>query len=200
MNQIDLAARVRAALRHHERQRLEVVDAVPAAVLVPLFLDGDTVHVLYTKRTETVPHHQGQIAFPGGQVDPDDPSAIVAATREAYEEIGLRPEHADVLGALDDIHTLRSNFVITPIVALIPHPYAFTPNPPEVAEIFAVPLPTLRDPVSRREELWEFESVRVPVPTIQYRGHVIWGATERISRNLVDVLHGAIPHGETRIG
>jgi 8-oxo-dGTP pyrophosphatase MutT (NUDIX family) len=173
---------------------------VPAAVLVPLFLDGDTVHVLYTKRTETVPHHQGQIAFPGGQVDPDDPSAIVAATREAYEEIGLRPEHADVLGALDDIHTVRSNFVITPIVALIPHPYAFTPNPPEVAEIFAVPLPTLRDPTSRREELWEFESVRVPVPTIQYRGHVIWGATERISRNLVNILHGAIPHGETRIG
>jgi 8-oxo-dGTP pyrophosphatase MutT (NUDIX family) len=195
MNQTDLAERVRSALRRRERRRLDVVNAVPAAVLVPLFVDGDTVHVLYTKRTETVPHHQGQIAFPGGQLHRDDPSAVVAATREAHEEIGLRPEHADVLGALDDIHTVRSNFVITPFVALIPHPYTFRPNPPEVAEIFAVPLPTLRDPAARREELWEFESVRVPVPTIQYRGHVIWGATERISRNLVEVLYGETSTG-----
>ena len=195
MNQIDLAERVRSALRHRERRRLEVLDAVPAAVLVPLFVDDGTVHVLYTKRTETVPHHQGQIAFPGGRLHPDDPSAAVAATREAHEEIGLRPEHADVLGALDDIHTIRSNFVITPFVALIPHPYAFRANPPEVAEIFAVPLTTLRSPAARREELWEFENVRVPVPTIHYRGHVIWGATERISRNLVEVLYGETRNG-----
>lgn len=170
---------------------------MPAAVLVPLFVDGDTVHVLYTKRTETVPHHQGQIAFPGGRLHADDASAVVTATREAHEEIGLHPEDVDVLGALDDIHTVRSNFLITPFVALIPHPYAFRPNPPEVAEIFTVPLPTLADPGARREELWEFESVRVAVPTIRYRGHVIWGATERISRNLVQVLYGGVLHGQT---
>jgi 8-oxo-dGTP pyrophosphatase MutT (NUDIX family) len=188
MNDPDFAHGLRAALTRRRRESLAAADASPAAVLVPLFLVDDTVHVLYTKRTETVPHHQGQIAFPGGRLHPEDPSAARAAVREAHEEIGLRPEDVDVLGALDDIHTIRTRFVITPFVALVPHPYAFRPNPPEVAEIFAVPLPTLQDPATHRQEIWHLEGLQVPVHTIHYRGHVIWGATERITRNFLDVV------------
>lgn len=189
----EFTTRLRVALARRSRQRLDVAGAVPAAVLVPVFMRADAVHVLFTKRTETVPHHQGQVAFPGGRHHQDDPSPVATAMREAHEEIGLLPEHVDVLGVLDDIHTLRSNFVITPVVGLIPHPYAFRPNPAEVAEIFSVPLQALLDPDGRRQELWEFESTRVPVITIRYQGRVIWGATERISRNLVEVL--AVPDG-----
>lgn len=184
----DFTTRLRTALVRRTRRHLDVAGALPAAVLVPLFTHANTVHVLFTRRTDTVPHHQGQVAFPGGRHHPEDASPIATATREAHEEIGLHPEHVDVLGVLDDIHTVRSNFVITPVVGLIPHPYAFKPNPPEVAEIFFVPLPALLDPSGRRQELWEFESIRVPVTTIRYQGRVIWGATERISRNLADVL------------
>ena len=108
--------------------------------------------------------------------------------REAYEEVGLRPEDVDVLGTLDDVHTIQTNFVITPCVALIPYPYTFRSNPPEVAEIFSVPLATLQDPTAWQEELWSFDDVRVPITTMRYGGHVIWGATERISRNLVEIL------------
>jgi hypothetical protein len=83
---------------------------------------------------------------------------------------------------------VRTNFVITPFVALIPHPYPFEPNPREVAAIFSVPLAALEDPAGRRMELLELDQMRVPVTTVRYEGHMIWGATERISRNLVEVL------------
>jgi 8-oxo-dGTP pyrophosphatase MutT (NUDIX family) len=181
--------RIRDVLTRRERQRVEDESASPAAVLVPLFIENDGLHVLFTKRTDTLPHHRGQIAFPGGRHDPEeDDSLLVTATREAQEEIGLRPEHAAILGPLDDCHTIRTGFVISPFVALIPHPYDFRPSPIEVAEIFSVPLALLSDPARRQEELWEFGEVRVPITTLRYQGHVIWGATERISQNLVDVL------------
>jgi 8-oxo-dGTP pyrophosphatase MutT (NUDIX family) len=188
MPDFDLTARLRAVLAQRTRTHLDPPAARRAAVLVPLFLEDGTWRVLFTKRTETLPHHQGQVAFPGGSHHRNDASPLATATREAHEEIGLRPEHVDVLGALDDIHTVQSNFVITPFVASIPCPYAFRPDPAEVAEIFSVPLPTLRDPAETRREVWEFESVRVPITAIRYGGHVIWGATERISRNLLDIL------------
>lgn len=185
----DLALRLRGVLGRRKPQRLEASSAAPSAVLVPLFVSDGGIHVLFTKRAETLPHHQGQIAFPGGRHDTHlDASMRETATREAHEEIGLDPRHVDVLGPLDEIHTFRTNFVISPFVALIPHPYPFRPNPVEVAEVFSMSLTELRDPAGHREELWEFERMRVPITSIRYREHVIWGATERISRNLIAVL------------
>jgi 8-oxo-dGTP pyrophosphatase MutT (NUDIX family) len=185
----DLAPRLRSILARRKPHRLEVSSASPSAVLVPLFVSDGGIHVLFTKRSETLPHHQGQIAFPGGRHDTHlDGSMRETATREAHEEIGLDPQHVDILGALDEIHTFRTNFVISPFVALIPHPYPFRTNPLEVAEVFSMSLAELRDPACHREELWEFERMRVPIKSIRYREHVIWGATERISRNLIAVL------------
>jgi len=185
----DFAARLAQVLSRRPRQRLDSSSALRAAVLVPLFVERDDLHVLFTKRADTLRYHRGQVAFPGGQHKPEvDASLLATAMREAHEEIGLRLEHVQVLGALDDIETFRTNFVIAPFVGLIPHPYVFRPDPGEVAEIFSVPLANLEDPAARREELWELKHRRVKVSMIRYREHVIWGATERMTRNLIEVL------------
>jgi len=185
----NIATRLRGLLGSRPRQRLESPSALPAAVLVPLFMQQDEIHVLFTKRTDSLPHHSGQVAFPGGRHEPKvDDSLLATAIREAHEEVGLLPEHIQILGALDDIATLGTNFVIAPFVGLIPHPYTFQPNPGEVAEIFSVPLASLQDPAGRLQEFREFDHSRVTVSTIRYKEHVIWGATERISLNLIEAL------------
>ena len=184
----DLPTILRAALEGRTRHPLAPAHGRPAAVLVPLFDRGDAFHVLFTRRSDALSHHGGQVAFPGGLYGPEDASPLATAIREAHEEIGLSPDDVEILGVLDDIHTIQTNFVITPFVAVIPYPYTFRPNAAEVAEIFSVPLPALRDPAIRRQEEWDFGTARVPVTTVRWAGHIIWGATERISRNLVEVL------------
>jgi 8-oxo-dGTP pyrophosphatase MutT (NUDIX family) len=186
---VDAAARLRAFLARRDRQRLEAPEAIASAVLVPVFAGPTGAEVLFTKRTETLPHHGGQIAFPGGcHHAAVDGSLLETALREAEEEVGLSPAEVAVLGSLDDIHTVSTNFVITPFLATIPHPYAFRPDPREVAEVFSVPLPLLRDRAAWRKEIWEFNGHRVPITTLRHGGRVIWGATQRITWNLLDVL------------
>ena len=174
-------ARVRRTLGHEGKTR--------AAVLVPLLPVGGAVHLLYTRRAASLPHHQGQVAFPGGTHDPDrDTSPEATALREAHEEIGLRPEDVRVLGALDDIETMTSRFVITPVVGMAPHPYAWTPCPREVDSIFTVPLADLLAPGAERCETWDFGGRSVPIDHFPVAGQVIWGATHRITRNLLDII------------
>ncbi len=100
----------------------------PAAVLVPLFYDGNEFHILLTRRSENVPHHKGQISFPGGQPHKKDSDLLQTALRESWEEIGLKPEDVQVIGELDDTPTLTSGFIITPFVGIIPYPYSFKLN------------------------------------------------------------------------
>lgn len=175
-----LAARSRIALAPPDKR--------VAAVLVPLLdVDGD-LHVLYTRRAATLPHHRGQVAFPGGTREPDDPDLARTALRETWEEIGLRPDDVRLLGTLDDIETMGSRFVITPFVGVAPHPYAWRPAPDEVDTIFTVPLATLAAPNAERSELWDFDGHAVPVRLFPVGGQTIWGATHRITRNLLEVL------------
>ncbi|MFQ5826179.1 MAG: NUDIX hydrolase, partial [Dehalococcoidia bacterium] len=149
---------------------------VPAAVLLPLFRKGDSYHLLFTRRTQEVEHHKGQISFPGGARHPEDDSLEATALRESWEEIGLESRDVDILGELDDLVT-HTNFQVRPFVALIPHPYSFKPSPVEVEEIIEVPLSALLDENNVREE---------PRPGggtgyfFEYDGHVIWGATAHI--------------------
>ena len=93
-----------------------------------------------------------------------------------------------LLGTLDDIETQASRFVITPFVGLAPHPYAWRPAPAEVDAIFTVPVRALQEPDAVRRELWDFDGRQVPIETFPVDGHVIWGATQRITRNLLHVL------------
>jgi 8-oxo-dGTP pyrophosphatase MutT (NUDIX family) len=185
---VDVLPRLRAVLTAAALRPPDPV-RTPAAVLVPLFLRDQTLHVLYITRSDTLQHHPGQVAFPGGRhLASRDTSLLATALRESEEEIGLAPAHVDVLGALDPIHTLTSNFAITPFVAVIPHPYPFRLNPDEVREVFSIPLTVLDDPRTAAEERWVLGGHPVPVATYRHEGRVIWGATQRITAMLVDLL------------
>jgi 8-oxo-dGTP pyrophosphatase MutT (NUDIX family) len=164
-------------------------EARPAAVLVPLFRRDDEWHVLLTQRTHDVPSHKGQVAFPGGKVEPEDLDRTETALREAEEEIGLARAHVRVLGQLDELITV-SRWRITPVVGIFEHPYTFTPSQRELAAIFDVPLPWLADPanlvVAHREPL--LPGPPVEVYHFHYGPYDIWGATARILRNLLEFL------------
>jgi 8-oxo-dGTP pyrophosphatase MutT (NUDIX family) len=163
---------------------------IAAAVLVPLFLQDGALHLLYTKRSETLPHHRGQVSFPGGRHVADaDPTMLATALRETEEEIGVAPVDVEVLGALPPIHTLGSNFLISPFVGVFPHPYEFRANPYEVSEIFSVPLAVLLDPATATQEDWTADDGRVlRVAAYRHGKHMIWGATYAITTSLLELV------------
>ena len=180
-----------AALGAKRRVVLSPGDRTACAVLVPLLAVEDEPSVLFTRRSASLPHHQGQVAFPGGRHQPGtDADLSATALREAHEEIGLAPGEVRILGALDDIETIATRFVITPFVGLVPWPYEFRPCPREVDAIFTVPLRVLQAPGAERRETWDFDGRAVPIDTYPVDGHVIWGATQRITRDLLGVLRG----------
>jgi len=184
----DLVAALARELAARRRITLAPSDKTAAAVLVPLLPVDGTLHVLFTRRAASLPHHQGQVAFPGGSCDDRDTDAEATALREAEEEIGLHPADVQVLGRLDDIETVGSRFHITPVVGVAPHPYPWRPHPREVDTIFTVPVPDLVAPGVEREEVWDFGGRSLPVRLFPVAGQVIWGATHRITRNLLDVF------------
>jgi 8-oxo-dGTP pyrophosphatase MutT (NUDIX family) len=177
-----LSARTRAVSRAEGRA---------AAVLVALSAQNDDVSVLIIKRTDTLRHHSGQYALPGGSRDPGDETAVATALREAHEEVGIAPGDVRVLGVLDDLATI-TNFVVTPVVGWIPQPYPLTLNTAEVAFAVHLPLraflePPTETPVPPTATRASFERV---VLSFDVDGHVIWGATARILRELADVVRG----------
>jgi len=162
-----------------------------AAVLMPLFLHANEYHVVFTKRTDTLKHHKGQIAFPGGAFEPADGDLLATALRESYEEVGLQPSHVSLLGRLDDLATFSTNYTISPFVGLIPYPYPFRPNPLEVAVIFDVPLAVLADPrVGRCYIRGRDDGATIEDYEYHIDGHVIWGATARIVRHFLALMNG----------
>lgn len=161
-----------------------------AAVIVPLFEKTGGWHILFTKRTEKVRDHKGQICFPGGTCYEGEDLLVFTALRESFEEIGLREEDVEILGELDEVTTVTTNYTISPFVAAIPYPYEFSPNPEEVEEIIEVPLSALLDRANFREESHMREGKLHPVYFYDYKGNVIWGATARILKQLLELVSG----------
>jgi 8-oxo-dGTP pyrophosphatase MutT (NUDIX family) len=162
-----------------------------AAVLLPLFKNATDYHLLFTKRTETVRHHKGQVSFPGGSFEPADGDLLTTALRESYEEVGIEPEHVSILGRLDDLATFSTSFTISPFVGLIPYPYPFRPNPTEVAIVFDTSLSILADPtVGRRYIRARDDGATIEDYEFHVDGHVIWGATARLIHHFLEVMHG----------
>jgi len=179
--------RSRLAQREPERCVLEDQALTCSAVLVPLLHKEGGWHVLVTLRTENVEHHKGQISFPGGACESGDRGRPGTALREAFEEIGLPPESVQVLGLLDDMRTV-TGFVITPVVGVIPHPFAYRLNRTEVAEVVEVPLSFLCDPAHLRRETREYGGQVREVYLWDYGPYLIWGATAHILKGLLSLV------------
>lgn len=164
---------------------LDETDLRRAAVLLPLFVRDAQLWILFTRRTETVEHHRGQISFPGGAEEPDDRSLFETALRESEEEIGLKRQDAIPLGSLSPMKTVTS-FYVEPFVAAIPQPYVFRPQESEIAEIIEAPVSALSDPAILEKKPYPGRPGLVLF--YHYGPHTIWGATARMLNELLEAL------------
>ncbi len=153
-----------------------------AAVLIPLACERGDLSLLFTRRTDLVHSHKGQIAFPGGAIEPQDQTPAEAALRETYEEIGIPPTEVCLLGQLGHFPTV-TGFVITPVVGLVPWPYDLHLSPEEVSRVFTIPLAWLSAPENRDEKEMTLPDGRVERVIFfhEYDGEKVWGATARIT-------------------
>ncbi len=157
-----------------------------AAVLMPLLpADGEWA-VLLTRRNSDLPHHKGQVAFPGGSVDEGE-NCIEAALREAYEEIGLTPSRVEVLGCHDDIWT-PSGFIISPVVGVLPDLDGLEANPAEVARMFSVPLSFFTEEREGQRQILRHEGIDREVFFYTWEAETIWGATALMLRNFLGLI------------
>ena len=161
-----------------------------AAVLIPLTFYQNEWHVLYTRRTDIVESHKGQVAFPGGACDDGETTPEQTALREADEEIGMNPADVNVLGRLGDMITI-SSFRVTPVVGVFQWPYVFRSGGMEVARVFTIPLLWL----ANKNNYWEFsigQPDRKVIAYHPYDGELLWGATARMTVNFLETL-GLLP-------
>ena len=161
-----------------------------AAVLVPLAWWRDEWQLVFTRRTETVEHHKGQVSFPGGGCEIHETTPEETALREASEEIGLEPESVRLLGKLNDILTI-TGFRVTPIVGTISWPFPVRLETAEVGRVFTIPLAWLAGRQNWEERPFTPPGIALPVPVItyhEYDGEILWGATARITHNFLAVL------------
>jgi 8-oxo-dGTP pyrophosphatase MutT (NUDIX family) len=159
-------------------------------VLVPLIVRDQGMSVLLTQRTAHLHDHAGQISFPGGRVEEEDPTPVATALRETFEEIGLAPEAVDVIGALPQYVT-ATGYLVTPVVGLIEREFSLALDEFEVAEAFEVPLTFLMDPANhqrRRIELGAVARTFYAMPFTAARRYFIWGATAAMLRNFYHFL------------
>jgi 8-oxo-dGTP pyrophosphatase MutT (NUDIX family) len=157
-----------------------------AAVLVPLVWYDDEWHLLFTRRTDRVESHKGQVSFPGGACDEGETTPEQTALREADEEIGLGPTDIKVIGRLTNLITI-SFFRVTPVVGVVKWPAVFRVGEHEVARVFTIPLGWLADASNR----WQFEIPgrnRSVIAYHPYDGELLWGATARMTVDFLKVL------------
>jgi len=190
--------------RLHLQQALHALDAVPskiawnfadisdllpatplvaAAVLIGLVARSQGVQVLFTRRTETLRHHAGQVGFPGGRIESEDSSPLAAALRESQEEIALQPDQVQPLGYLDPFVVI-SGYRVIPVVAVIDPDFVAQPCPDEVAEVFEVPLDFLMNPANVRMLAFNRGEKMRYVPEYTWSKHRIWGASAAMLCNL----------------
>jgi 8-oxo-dGTP pyrophosphatase MutT (NUDIX family) len=161
-----------------------------AAVLIPLIWWKDEWQLVFTRRTETVETHKGQVSFPGGGCDPGESTPEATALREAWEEIGLKPEDVRLLGRMNEILTI-TRYQVTPVVGVIPWPYQFRLEPAEVERLFTIPLDWLAERANWSEQTFTPDGLLGTFPVIRYQpydGETLWGITAQITQNFLAIL------------
>jgi 8-oxo-dGTP pyrophosphatase MutT (NUDIX family) len=169
--------------------RYDEVDAscARAGVLVLLYPWDGSLHLVLTRRTEQVRHHQAQISFPGGRQESGE-DLVQTALRETKEELGVQLDSPQLLGSLTPLYIPPSNTCIHPIVTAIPQRPEFIRSPAEVEEVIEVPLAHLQDPKNLHEEVWTIRGIPVRVPFYLFKGNKIWGATAMVLAELLELL------------
>ena len=161
-----------------------------AAVLLPLVHLKDEWQLVFTRRTETVEQHKGQVSFPGGGCEPGESTPEATALREAWEEIGLKPEDVRLLGRMNEIATI-TRYRVTPVIGVVPWPYAFRLEHAEVERLFTIPLEWLAGRSNWSEQPFTPAGIRHSFQVIRYQpydGEIVWGITAQILLNFLKVL------------
>jgi len=174
---------VRERLASPAPRRMPPSDSRQAAVLVPLYVDAGELWTLLTRRAESLPHHRGQVAFPGGGRETGE-DLWAAALRESEEEIGLAPATVLRLGQLDEVGS-PAGFRIVPCVGAIPRAFEAQPSPQEIDEVFAVPVSALANPQLVEDREVVVNGRRRTIRLYHVGRHLIWGLTARILQNLL---------------
>lgn len=173
-----------------KRPAIEIGDAPQlrrACVLVPLVRDGAGWSLLFSRRSEQLQAHSGQIAFPGGAVEKGEALAD-AAVREAQEEVGIAPERVELIGRLDDVVTANTGFLVAPFVGVIEQRIEYVLQPDEVDEVFEVPVDALLTTALPAVRYVAYRGKSYPAYYYPYQGHQIWGLTGRMVKALMDLI------------
>ena len=182
-------AELSRALQQHPGRQLNLpgLELRDSAVLAPFILRAGEPRLLFTLRPAHLRRHAGQVSFPGGARDPEDPTTLHTALRELREELDVPAESVEVLGMLDEIPT-TSEFRVVPYVGLLDPSVELHPDAGEIAELLEIPVSDLLVPGLRRTEKWFYRGAERDVYFYDVGNHTIWGATARILSNLLSVI------------
>ncbi len=184
-----LRALIKKKLARHKPRRFLFSDqpGTPAAVLIPIFFKNDQAHLLFTLRADHLEHHKSQISFPGGKKDSADASLLETALRESQEEVGLNPEHVEILGRTDEFLT-NTFFLVTPYIGMFEYPYPFKVNSGEIERLIEVPLTALLDETAFSVKPWKKNGQTWQVHYYTYQQDVIWGVTGFLVSNFLSIV------------
>ncbi len=186
---------LRAKLAQRKKKHVTDTKRTVAAVLIPCFVKDGEYHLLFIQRTDKVRDHKSQISFPGGAREPTDETLAQTALREAEEEIGLKQSDVRLIGEMDDMATAGTNYVISPYVGLIPYPYKFKLDKFETEETIEVPVSALLDEKCMEEGSALVDGKAIDSYFYHYGKKVIWGATARILKQLLEIISECVAEG-----
>ena len=180
--------KIKYALANFHPQKLPDDGSKRGAVLIPIFEKEGKLLVLFTKRTDELPTHKGQISFPGGKIDKQDDSLLSCALRETFEEIGIEADKIEILGELNQSKTNSSNILLSAYVSKLQYPFTLKINEQEVKEIIEIPLKILMQEKLWKKSLFRLDAEELEVWFFQFGEHMIWGATAKLIRELTSII------------